>query len=152
MIAKHKIFPGKGQLIQDRQHTRDRTKGIDAYIETVSRYFTNSELAKSYLQEIRIKKPRYIRDQLQIILKQIRLIEQSVVDKALEECINKKLYTGTDFTDMAQYLQQQKQINSSSKDKEQVVIPVVERKNQINQINTQKRDVNKYISVLEGQK
>ncbi|MDE3837801.1 IS21 family transposase [Bacillus methanolicus] len=152
LIAKHKIFPGKGQLIQDRQHTRDRTKGIDAYIETVSRYFTNSELAKSYLQEIRKKKPRYIRDQLQIILKQIRLIKQSVVDKALEECMNKKLYTATDFTDMAQYLQQQKQINSSSKDKEQVVIPVVERKNQINQINTQKRDVNKYISVLEGQK
>src|SRR5699024_7417754 len=32
IIAKHKITHEKGKLIQETQHTRDRTKGIPAYI------------------------------------------------------------------------------------------------------------------------
>lgn len=40
ILAKHKIDPDKGKLIQDRSHTRDRTKGIGNYIETVASRFS----------------------------------------------------------------------------------------------------------------
>jgi len=58
--------------IQDQQHTRDRSKGIDTYINTVSGYFTDGELAKSFLEEVRNRHQRYIRVQLQMILRQIK--------------------------------------------------------------------------------
>src|SRR5690606_23316733 len=69
LLAKHKISNGKGQLIQDTQHTRDRSKGIDALLETVASYFDEYELAKSYLVKIRTKYPRYVRDQFQMIIR-----------------------------------------------------------------------------------
>src|SRR5699024_2841728 len=36
IIAKHSVNNGRGNLIQARDHRRDRSKGIDAYIETVT--------------------------------------------------------------------------------------------------------------------
>src|SRR5699024_2028199 len=39
IIAKHSVNNGRGNLTQARDHRRDRSKGIDAYIETVTTYF-----------------------------------------------------------------------------------------------------------------
>lgn len=68
IIAQHKIESGKGQLVQDTNHLRDRTKGIDTYIETVASYFSDYDKAMNYLQAIRTRLPRYTRDQLQMIV------------------------------------------------------------------------------------
>lgn len=38
-MAKHQIPTGKDQLIMDRNHTRDRKKGIDAFKDTVANGF-----------------------------------------------------------------------------------------------------------------
>ncbi|MGX1982308.1 hypothetical protein EDD69_102253 [Thermolongibacillus altinsuensis] len=63
-LGKHTIAHGKGKLIQNRNHLRDRTKGIDAYIKRVANQFEQPDVAKEYLEHIRKAYPRYIRDQL----------------------------------------------------------------------------------------
>src|SRR5699024_612541 len=108
IIAEHKINHGKGQLIQDTNHKRDRTKGIDAYIETVASHFSDTDKAKGYLDEIRKVRRRYIRDQLQLIMKHAKLHEQILLDTALAECISRQLYSATDFIDMVQHLNRQR--------------------------------------------
>src|SRR5690625_3351666 len=72
VIAKHKVVIGKGKLIQDSNHLRDRTKGIDTFIETVASYFSDYDQAMRYLQVIREKYPRYIHNQLQMLVKTIK--------------------------------------------------------------------------------
>ncbi|WP_234028456.1 hypothetical protein [Lentibacillus sp. Marseille-P4043] len=67
IIAKHKIPEGKGQLVKDRNHSRDRTKGVDAFIDTVANQFVDTEIAYDYLDALREKYPRYIKDQLDCI-------------------------------------------------------------------------------------
>lgn len=155
LIAKHKISPGKGKLIQDRQHTRDRTKGIDALLETVASYFDDYELAKSYLAEIRTKYPRYVRDQFQMIIKIIKSTkQQAIIDKALTVCFQRKLFSATDFVDIVKYIERQRQVYITKSDKQcNVPIKPLDVQNEsIFYISTPQRDINEYLTVLEADK
>ena len=107
--------------------------------------------AKYYLQEIRKVRRRYIRDQLQLIMKHAKSHEQVLLDMALEECLNRHLFSATDFVDMVQYLNRQRL---------ECVTDEVQHpnKNQLNQYwndtiaqtKAQTRNIEEYVSVLEG--
>lgn len=113
VIAKHAIPDGKGILIKDRKHNRDRTKGIDAFINTVAQEFMDSEPAFEYLQAVKEKYPRYIRDQLQMILKETKANHKKRLTAALNGCIKRNLYSATDFSDVVSYLKRQRQHNGT---------------------------------------
>src|SRR5699024_2455019 len=87
ILAKHTIDKGKGNLIQDTNHIRNRNLGIEAYIMKVAQAFTYVDKAKHYLQEIRKYRSRYIRDQLQLIDKHINKYGQIAIDIALNVCV-----------------------------------------------------------------
>ncbi|WP_154655289.1 IS21 family transposase [Pontibacillus halophilus] len=102
IIAEHLISLEKGRLIQNRNHTRDRSKGIEEFKEHLISKFKDQEQGCIYLNEICLKYARYRRDQLAIIQRVIR--EDSVwIDDALTQCLKKKLYSANDFRDMVQY-------------------------------------------------
>jgi len=151
LIAKHKICHEKGKLIQDSQHRRDRSKGIDEFIKHVSSYFSDQEQANVYLNTIRKEKPRYIRDQLQIILRNIKSEDQSFIDQALTECINRGLYCATDFADMIKYLKGLHPSASDEKERSSRKINLLDHRSHfLYETNTQIRDIGEYIAVLEG--
>jgi len=151
ILAKHKIVHGKGELIQDRNHKRDRTKGIDAYIETVASCFSDIDKAKIYLEEIRMVRQRYIRDQLQLIMKHTKLQERALLDMALEECMKRQLFSATDFIDMVQYPNRQRlESVTDKKYRNSDVKPIKYWNESILQTKAQTRDIKEYVSVLEG--
>jgi hypothetical protein len=150
LIAKHKIPDGKGQLMKDRNHTRDRTKGIDAYIDTVANQFKDMEVAYRYLNTLREKYPRYIRDQLQIILKEIKQNSDDLLSAALEECVRRKLYSATDFSDIVQYLKRQRQVHDTVNDNAENVSPLNSLTGWIMETEASKRKVDTYTVLLEG--
>ena len=155
LLAKHKISNGKGQLIQDTQHTRDRSKGIDALLETVASYFEEHELAKLYLAEIRTKYPRYVRDQFQMILRTIKRADadqQVIINEALKACVQKKLFSATDFVDMVRYIERQRQVYITKNDKQRniPIKPLNVQDESIFYISTQQRDIDEYLTVLEA--
>lgn len=102
-LARHSISLEKGRLIKNNNHGRDRSKGINKYIETVAELFPHPLQAKEWLEEIRAKKPRYIRDQLQAIQKSIKSIDTIVTEKALNYCIDHSLFSATDFNNAVDY-------------------------------------------------
>lgn len=114
-ISDHQISLEKGKLIQDTQHTRDRTKGIAAYIATVAGHFDDAEMATAYLKEIHQKYPRYMRDQLGLILKTLKPVEARIRNESLKECIKRGIYSATEFSDIVQFVQRQHQDNADSK-------------------------------------
>lgn len=101
--------------------------------------------------EIQKQYPRYIRDQLQMILRQIKRTNyQILIDSSLKECVVRELFCATDFIDMVHYIERQRQF-TKQKDNSQIAIKPLETHNEsIFQTTTQKRDVNEYLSVLEG--
>ncbi|WNF35938.1 IS21 family transposase [Bacillaceae bacterium IKA-2] len=151
IFAKHKLSVAKGELIQDRQHTRDRTKGVTAYIQSVAEKFENTDMALSFLETIKSAFPRYIRDQLQLISKEIKCHEQSIINEALKECVNRKLFCATDFIDMVQYLDRQRQMIVTPPTDNDETTKILHENNQ-SLVNTKPatRDINDYLSVLAG--
>lgn len=103
LLAEHERSFMKGQLIQNTNHRRDRKKGICAYLNSVMMQFTDTEMAKAYLEEIYRQRPRYIRDQLQLIQKTLSQSSQTASDQALRYCIENRLFRATDFADAVQY-------------------------------------------------
>ena len=150
VIAKHKIPDGKGQLMKDRNHTRDRTKGIDAYLDTVANQFKDKEVVNHYLNTLREKYPRYIRDQLQIILRETKQNSDNLLSAALQECVRRKLYSATDFSDIVQYLKRQRQVHDTVNDNAENVTPLNRLTGWIMETEAPKREVDTYTVLLEG--
>jgi hypothetical protein len=148
ILAKHTIDYRKGQLIQDRQHTRDRSKGIDAYIQTVAEYFKDVQQAHSYLEQIRQLYPRYIRDQLMIISREINKVTPDIANQALSLCINKRLYSASDFRDTVHFVN--RQCDAMPRKAIQEVQPLHVFNESVLKTKAEKRDVSEYLSILKG--
>lgn len=102
-LAIHPLSKGKGQLIKNTNHSRDRSKGIEAYMNTVKGSFEDQEKIQRFLDEISQRYPRYIRDQLQILQKTIKDF-QPFIQSALDVCIEKALWSANDFRDVTKHL------------------------------------------------
>lgn len=87
-------------MIKNRQHTRDRSKGIQAYKETIIRQFDDQEKAQKFISEVAESHPRYVRDQLQVIQSVITHF-RSTIEKALAVCMEKQLWSANDLRDIA---------------------------------------------------
>jgi len=148
-IAEHKISHQKGKLIQDTQHTRDRTKGIPAYITSLAEKFRNQELAHTYLEEIHRRYPRYIRDQLQLIGKAINS-DPDFSNEALEMCINKGIYSATEFSDIVQYVKRQRQMDKHPPIVESDIERLSDTSKAAVYTKPHTRNMDSYLDVLEG--
>jgi transposase len=114
-IYRHTIAQGKGQLVSNTELRRDKSTSIDAMIEVVSSLFEDPQMSKNYLETIRKSKPRYVRDQLQIIQKSIENVDKQLVHEVLKKCIANTIYSANDFKSILKVEQlQNKQSNLSN--------------------------------------
>jgi hypothetical protein len=63
----------------------------------VTAYFTNKKLAGDYLDQIKQKWPRYLRDHLQVILKSLEGANMDTADQTLDFCLKNKIFHGREF-------------------------------------------------------
>lgn len=151
LLGKHQISNSRGKLIQDRTHTRDRSKGIDAFITTVSEKFKDSSKAFIYLSEIRKVFPRYMRDQLQMISKQCEQNNEHVLQEALNACLGMKLFSAGEFKDMIEHVKRERLIpKQSSTHHDHIVQPIQSDQLDILRAKPSQRNVNDYLTILEG--
>nr|WP_186673027.1 IS21 family transposase [Sporosarcina sp. BP05] len=142
VLAKHLIELTKGKLIKNRNHSRDRSKGIQAYKETVIRQFKNAELATTYLDKVLESYPRYKRDQLGIFHK-ATVDYVAFIDRALQKCVDEHLMSANDFTDVAKYL-------STMTNEEQLIQGSKSVKSRSYNIQVGTRSISTYTDILGG--
>lgn len=143
IIAEHQISSEKGKLIKNRNHTRDRSKGIEELKRNVISHFEEKEAICAYLDEICLKYARYRRDQLGILQTVIKN-EPEWIDQALQKCISEKLYSANDFRDVVSYLKKSSE-ESVVAIKEAKKIPTSKTK-----IQVIPRSVSTYTKILRG--
>jgi transposase len=152
ILGKHKISVEKGVLVQDRNHTRDRTKGIAAYMETVAKQFEHFDVAMTFLEAVKTAFPRYIRDQLNLISREIKIHDNRVVNEALRECVKQKLFCATDFIDMVHYLNRQRQVNNTvPTDNARTIKELNDVSHSIVTTRPWIREMDGYVSILAGE-
>jgi len=110
LLANHAIAFGKGRTVRNTNHLRDTSQKVQHLIEEVSVLFTNQSLATIFLEHIRKEKPRYIRDQMMLIKKEIAASDTTLALKALEYCQKNRLYSATEFCDVLRSYKQTKAI------------------------------------------
>jgi transposase len=124
LICSHTISLQKGLVISNTDHKRDKSKKIDELIQQISACFIKPEKVKIYLENIRKEKPRYIRDQIAILLKTIDLQGHDIVFTGIEYCLEKQIFTVTDLNSIIENIKaQNKQVNTLS---QEVIKPLPE--------------------------
>lgn len=103
-IAQHMLSEKKGQLIQDRAHTRNWQRGIPEMTEHIIHQCQNLEVAKTYCQALTERYPRYIRDQLKLILNLLETHGSDKVGQAMEFCQEMDTYSANDLKHSLNYL------------------------------------------------
>ena len=136
-ICEHRIATGRGLLIQNKSHTRDRTTALDKLQDDLDAALLGQ--ATDFLQVIRTEKSRYSRDQFKIIQS---LIDQYGVANVLEGvnfCMNNTLHSANILKDFLVHQGKTKGTQESS-----VVVPAIPVDNLKYHVTTQKRPLEVY--------
>lgn len=100
-ICEHPVAAGRGMLIQNTSHTRDRESALNTMQAELNKLLLYQ--ADSFLQTIRSEKPRYARDQFQLMQS---LCEKYGVEPVLEAigfCTENRLYSANYVKDYAEH-------------------------------------------------
>jgi hypothetical protein len=113
LLAEHEIFEGIGKKISiPRNAARYKETKYDELKSKVMANFGSSLIARSYIDQIIERFPRYIRDQLNIISKAQELYDDAELEKALMYCEERELYSANDFRDTLIYFRQEEPLAS----------------------------------------
>lgn len=93
-LASHPIALGKGELIRNTDHGRDKSQSLNKQLEQVLKLLPDDPLWELYLQQLKQDKPRYFNDNLRVINKGLAGIEKQVISQSVKFCLENKLYNG----------------------------------------------------------
>lgn len=96
-ICSHILSSEKGKTIANTHHKRDTSSSLNELFDRTVNCFSDDILAKTYLQKIREKFPRYTRDHLQVILKVLEDTDGARADKTLTFCMKNMLFSANEF-------------------------------------------------------
>ena len=108
-LATHEICFGKGRVISNTDHKRDKSKNLDGLMLDVAILFPDNNSALTYLEKIRKDKPRYARDQFLYIRKCVARADVDIAGRTLQYCIDHGIHSARDFEAvMNKYLEERK--------------------------------------------
>ena len=149
VIAKHEESKRKGVLIQTTQHKRNRKIGLEAMEANVINCFLNQAVAKKYIDELKRRYPRYVRDQYQTILDFAQCHSKEELTTTAGYCIDMGIYSANDFKDAHHYLYHQPQVVED----EEIHIPdgyySPETERKLAMIQTETRNLDIYTQMME---
>ncbi len=139
VIAEHLLCASKGKLIKNKNHGRDIEHGISELFTALSKQLNG--LCDDFLQQIRQRKHRYVRDQFGLIEKLIKEHGASIVIAAITYCQEQELFSATDVKDALLYLKSQERQEQT----EALALPIKPITNPTaGTIVTQKRSIDAY--------
>lgn len=101
-ICEHPVAMGRGMLIQNKNHTRDRESALNTMQAELNKLLLYE--AVSFLQTIRSEKPRYARDQFQLIQLLCKKYSVESVLDAIRYCAENRLYSANYVKDTVEHL------------------------------------------------
>jgi len=143
-LASHKISLDKGRLISNNNHKRDHSARIfEIYQDTLAN-MGGSEIAAAFLDGIRQEKPRYIRDQYNLITRTITNYPPEVISKALKHCVERRIFSAVEFKTALEYFYHQQNSSPLESVFDTSAIPLAYR------IKTEIRNISAYAAIYGG--
>ena len=124
---------------------RDRSKAILEQEQALKELFDNDELVGPFLDHIHQEKPRYYRDQLNVIKKLFEDWNKEDILKGLKYCSEKELYSAGELKSSILYLTQETIDKHKVKSRDGTLLPEKYRGNK-----TEVRPLSIYEEALSG--
>ncbi len=106
-LCRHLISSGKGEKIINRDHKREKNVAVRELEDQFYALVAEPEKARQLVAAIRQDKPRYIRDQLLILLQVVHSSTQVIVREALTYCCEQHIVGAADFKSIVAHYQYQ---------------------------------------------
>ena len=143
IIAEHALATGKGKLIKNTSHRRNKEQDLDNIEYQLSKQFDGQY--DNFFKNLRHLRSRYFRDQSSLINQLITEHGLDAIKEAIKYCENHEIYSATDLRDIAIYLKQARDLGSY---KPTPIKTITNAKAM--SIITQKRDIGEYETCLGG--
>lgn len=143
VLAEYPVSIEKGQLIRNNNFVRDYSETLDKLQVTTLREMGDFEEAQILLAQIRRLKPRYARDQFQLIRSVLKKHNPRAWQKALNYCMTHSLYSAVEFRDAVEYFRNtiEQETERLKQNPKVVILP---------QVTTQKRPLSEYAVLTKG--
>lgn len=115
ILTSHKLSLLKGQTIRNTDHRRDKSLGLEILKEEVlSAYNQGGEMAE-FVRLIQMDKPRYLRDNLQMIKRIQKKESEDLIKEGLGWCLLNKVYNANNLREYINHLKQEEAKKESMK-------------------------------------
>ena len=148
LLANHAIAFGKGRTVRNTNNQRDTSQKVQHLIEEVSALFSNKPLAIIFLEHIHKEKPRYVRDQMMLIKKELVKSDTALSLKALEYCQKNRLYSATEFCDVLRSYKQTNENPVADLANVKILMPVGDDSFMM-QYEPQMSNINDYLTLIQ---
>lgn len=101
-LCRHICSVLQGQKILQTDHGRDKSQAIWKMMEEFAAMFEDKEEALGWIYKIKADKPRYIRDQIQLLKATVQALDPLIAARALYYCSEFYIYSATDFRSIAE--------------------------------------------------
>lgn len=108
LIWVHHIPAGKGNLVRERSHQRDRNKSLDEYERQILDMLPDEPIIKEYLGQMRQDRKRHYRDNLKFIGRLGAKYTRETILEAVARCRDSKIYNAQHVTEVAESLRKLK--------------------------------------------
>ena len=106
-IATHTISILKGRYIRNNDHARDKASGIEEKMIMAINKLGNTAKAKVFIEGIRKDKPRYLNDNLRLILSKTDEQDTEAISMAIDYCLESHHYNARRFTELIAYFKKE---------------------------------------------
>ncbi len=105
-ICRHIISKLKGQKFQLTDHKRDKNSAIIEMMFDFSELMENKLQALIWVEQIKKSKPRYIRDQIQMLKATVKDLDPHIASEALNYACLHKIYSANDYKAIVETIKQ----------------------------------------------
>lgn len=142
MLEEHSLARGVvGKCIRNSHPQRDKKTQYRALIDKVLEGFGQNGQAQLFIEGMMALKPRYIRDQMSMVARLQERYGRDELLRAVSYCLERELFTATDFGDTLEYFAVKQEIPKSP----QAPLPL-----KYSLVTAEKRPLDAYASLVKG--
>ena len=107
LLAIHAVSTLKGRYISINDHRRDKSQTLEQRKREAILQLGNNDKACEFIEAIARSKPRYLNDNLRTLLSRLKTPDPTLVDKALDYCLNNQVFNAMRFVEIIEHYRQQ---------------------------------------------
>lgn len=108
-ICRHEVCMEKGKCIYDENHHKPQSVTLEDIHMRIMKFVCNNENVAMWLQDLKRNKPRYYRDNLQVLLHILPVYDRTILIKAIRICLDKNIYNSLSVQEIANSLQKNRE-------------------------------------------